>query len=153
MAVGTIAHGKAGTVTWESTESKSAPTEGIYSENAFNVSYTLTAPEHDVTTFDTAEDFTDAFPGNLTMTGSFDVYVNTTERLGNEDLLWDWTNADGYARLYITDGATWLGDANGLVGTKVLCTGIDLSQDPNGVPVYTFSFKSSGEVLMNADTT
>ncbi len=128
-----IAHGKEGSITFIS---EGAAGVGTYGANCFDVSLEITNAAAEVTTFDTATDFTDTIPGKTSASGSFSVWVDDATAMGLADLHFD--PGTDFPALTVVLGAT------NVVMASVRITSIDTTQDPNGVPAFVCSYVSVG---------
>ncbi len=133
MAVGTIAHGKSGTIAFTSL---GAAGLGTYITNVFDASVELSNNVSEVTTFDTTLHFKDSIPGKTTASGSFSVYVDDETSMGLGDMHFDVSSYPG--PLIVDVGATTI------TMSAVQINGISVTQDPNGVPAFACSYVCVG---------
>lgn len=125
-----LTHGNEGTIAITGTD----PVEA----NCIGWTVEASAQDHDVTTFDTTQGFTDCINGNITVTGTFTTYLVSGTV----------SSASGFPALMgksSTVALTLTTSASGDVWTiTAQIKSVANAQDPNGVPTNVYSFKGTG---------
>ncbi len=139
--VASIAHGRTGIVTY--TASNNAG-DGFHDNHVHNVSYSLVAVDHEVTTFGMSASapadrgHTQSIRGKMTMTGSFDTYADNTTQFDATDFTFA-HNTETFPTISIDAGET-------RISSNIIPTSATETIDPNGVTVVSVSFRSQGTV-------